>query len=125
MFTTPDPEEHSRLIPWFSLVFEEPTAMSFDDLDAIEKYGWPVAGERAYPVTIKTTPPGSHFDIPGTLEMLWLAATLRVLPGFAITHLRADQGLYRPTEATYSLPGVHAGQEITLRYPVSLYEDVR
>lgn len=122
LFTSPEPEQTAGRMPWFSLVFEEATAMSFDDLDAMERYGWPVAGERAYPLAIKATP-ASEFDIPSASEMLWLAATLRVLPDFVVSHLHADRSYPdRPAEVTFALPEVHGGQEIRLRYPVDLLE---
>jgi hypothetical protein len=107
-----------ELISSFSLVLEEATAMSFEDLDAMEKYGWPVAGERAYPLAMKSTPDGSYSEIPNASELAWLAATLRVIPDFVVRHLRADRGRPRRARATYSLPGVHGGQALALRYAV-------
>jgi len=41
VFSDAKPEQHAPLVSWFSLVLEEATGMSFDDLDAIEQYGWP------------------------------------------------------------------------------------
>ncbi len=45
-----------------------------------------------------------------------------VQPG--LTHISTEGGrsLLRPATATYSLPGVHGGQKIALRYPVSLLD---
>jgi hypothetical protein len=108
-------------IPSFSLVLEEATAMAFDDLDAMEKYGWPVAGERAYPLAIKKPSTGA-WGVPSASEIAWLAATLRVIPDFVVRHLHADRGLPRPAEATYPLPDVHGSQKIALRYPINLLE---
>jgi hypothetical protein len=45
---------------------------------------------------------------------------MRVIPGFVVERLQADQGLPRPAEAVYSLPNVHGDQDVALRYPVSL-----
>ena len=95
--------------------------MSFDDLDAMETYGWPVAAEQAYPAPVKTEPPGS-WDVPSAAEMTYLAAALRVIPDFVVRHLHADRGRPRPAEATYALPPVHGGQKIALRYPVSVLD---
>ncbi|MBN1888262.1 MAG: hypothetical protein JW850_09735 [Thermoflexales bacterium] len=103
-------------IAWFSLVFEEATVASFEDLDAIEKYAWPVAGEQAYPLAFKATPP-DNWGLPSAVELTWLAAAARVIPDFVVQHLRADRGLPRPAQATFALPGVHGGQTISLRYP--------
>lgn len=111
------PERMHERISWFSLVFEEPTLMTFDDLDAAEKYGWPLPEEHIYPVALKTTPT-TPWTTPSASEIACLAAGLRVIPDFVIRHLRADRGLPRSAQATYSLPGVHGGQTVTLRYPV-------
>ncbi|MFQ5343909.1 MAG: hypothetical protein ACE5F6_20385 [Anaerolineae bacterium] len=120
MFTSRDPEQTTPQVSWFSLVFEEATAMSFDDLDAMERYGWPVAGDWAYPLAIKVSPE-DDFGIPSASELMWLAATLRVLPDFLVVHLDARSGyLRRPAEATYELPEIHGGRQIALRYPVDL-----
>ena len=121
VFSSVEPERIAEQIPWFSLVLEEATAMTFDDLDAMEKYGWSVAGERAYPLAMKATPPGV-WGVPSASEMAWLAAALRVIPDFVIRHLHADRGLPRPAETTYPLPNIHGGQKIALRYPVNLLE---
>jgi hypothetical protein len=117
--TNLEPERTCEQISWFSLVFGDVFTMTFDDLDAIEKYDWPVAGERAYPATFKTVPPGA-WGVPSASELAWLAAAMRVIPDFAVERLQADQGLPRPAEAVYSLPNVHGGQDVALRYPVSL-----
>jgi len=120
LFSGRDPAQTSAQIPWISMIFEPATAMSFDDLDAIERYGWPVAGEQAYPLAIKATPTGGDFDIPSASEMTWLAATLRVLPDFVATHLLAGRGFPCPAQATYGLLEIHGGQDIALSYPVDL-----
>jgi hypothetical protein len=49
-----DPDQTHDLIPWVSVVFEEATIMAFEDLDALEKHGWAVGGEKAYPWVFKT-----------------------------------------------------------------------
>jgi hypothetical protein len=121
MYAGVDPGPGSRPRSWTSLVFEEAMAMSFADLDAMDQYGWPVAGERAYPLFVRFTGPDA-FTVPSTSEMLWLAAALRVVPDFVVRHLHADQGLPRPAEALYPLPNIHGGQQIALRYPMNLLD---
>lgn len=112
-------EQHAQQISWFSLVLEQVTAMSFADLDAMDKYGWRVAGEQAYPLAIKSTPMGSDAEMPSASELLWLTATARVIPDFVLRHLHAsrDRGTPQPAQVIYSLSGVHGGQDILLRYP--------
>lgn len=116
--TDPDaPATHS--ITWISLVLEEATTMSFADLDAIERYGWPVAGEKAYPLALKAMPNDDFRQIPTASDIAWLAAALRTLPGFIRQNLHADRGWPQPAQASFPLPDVHGGQQISLRYPAS------
>jgi hypothetical protein len=110
-------EQRTRQISWFSLVLDEATAMSFDDLDAMDKYGWPVAGQQAYPLAMKMTSTSDHAQVPNVSELAWLTVTVRVIPDFVLRRLRAEHGAPQPAQAVYSLPGVHGGQEILLRYP--------
>jgi hypothetical protein len=115
------PEQIFKKMTAISINFDEPMALSFDDLDALEKYNWPVAAAEAYPQVIKATPPGK-VGVPTAAEIALLAAALRVIPDFVTRHLRADRGAPRPAAATYPLTNVHGGQQIALRYPVDLPE---
>lgn len=118
IFERTDPDQPlSRPISWLSLVLDEATAMSIADLDAIEQYKWPVAGEKAYPLTLKATSKNDWGELPSALELAWLAASLRVIPDFVTRHLHTESGLPRPATATYPLPGVHGNQQIMLRSP--------
>lgn len=100
-----------------SLTFDEPMFSSFDDLDAIDKYGWPVAGETAYPCVVKYIPPGDLVPL-NVAEITNLATGLQVVPNFVTHHMQANKGEPRPAEATYSLSGVLGNSTIKLRYPV-------
>jgi hypothetical protein len=60
---------------WLVLFFEVPMAMSFDDLDAILQYDWPVVNERAYPIFGRTTPDG-QLEPPTKADLLWLEGVL-------------------------------------------------
>jgi hypothetical protein len=122
--TDPNPP-FLRSITWISLVLEEATAMSFADLDAIERYGWPVAGEKAYPLALKALPNDDFSQPPTASDIAWLAAALRVIPGFVSQQMRADRGLPRPAQASFPLPDVHGGQQISLRYPASAAQTVK
>jgi hypothetical protein len=120
---SPDtPRDPIAPVPWFSLVFEEPMAISFYDLDAIEKYHWPVAAELAYPMAMKLVRGADTFTVPTADEIAWLAAALRTIPDFITQHLHATGGFPRPGEATFGLPGIHGGRRIALRYRGDLWE---
>jgi hypothetical protein len=116
------PGDAAESMSWFSLIFEEQRAMSFYDLDAMEKYQWPVAAELAYPVAVKAIPGGSEFAIPNAAEVAWLAAALHAIPDFIAQHIYAGRGFPRPAEATFRLPGVHGGQQIALGYRGDLWD---
>jgi hypothetical protein len=120
VFTSSEADQPAKQVSWFSVVFEEATAMGFDDLHAIEEQSWPVAGEWAYPVAIKTVPSGG-WGVPSASEISWLAATLRVVPDFAKRRLSRGRSRPHPIGATYPLPGVHGGEKIMLRYLVNLF----
>ena len=115
-------EEIAERISYFSLIFEEPTAMSFYDLDAIERYDWPVAAESAYPIALRLIPGGDETLVPNAAELAWLAAALRTVPDFIVKHVYAGRPFPRPAKTAYSLPGVHGGQQVALRYDGDLWE---
>ncbi len=104
-----------------SLTYDEADVLAFEDLDAIEQHGWPVAGPRAYPLLMRITPP-AQVSVPGANEIALLAAALRTLPDFVTEHLHADRGAPQPAEATLALSNVHANAQIAFRYPVDLPE---
>jgi hypothetical protein len=64
-----------RRATWLVLFFEEAMAMSFDDLDAIPKFGWPVADEQAYPIFGRTTKT-VEIALPTKTDLLWLEGAL-------------------------------------------------
>jgi len=118
LFARTDPDQpFRRPIGWLSVVLDEATVMTFADLDAIEQYNWPVAGEKAYPLTLKATPNSEWGEHPSASELAWLAAALRVIPDFVVRHIKPKGGLPRPAQATYPLTGVHGNQQLMLRFP--------
>jgi hypothetical protein len=115
----------SRPIAWISLILDEVLVMSFEDLDAIERYGWPVAGDKAYPLAMKATSGTEGGEIPTASELAWLAAALRAIPVFLSQYLQADRGLPKSAQANLHLPNVHGGQQISLRYPATAAPSVK
>ena len=107
----------SQPMTWISIILESATTMSFADLDAIERFGWPVAGEKAYPLAMKAISGTDESEVPSASDLTWLAAAMRAIPGFVTQHLRADRGLPQPAQACLTLPDVHGNQQIALRYP--------
>jgi hypothetical protein len=118
MLSRTDPNQpFSHPFSWLSVVLDEATGMAIDDLDAIEHYGWPVAGDHAYPLVLKATPENEWGQLPNASELIWLTAALRTIPDFLTRYLHADRGHLYPTQATSLLSGVYGNQSIFLRFP--------
>ena len=104
-------------LEWTSLMFGEVTEMPFDDLDDMDKYGWPVAGELAYPLPLRITRAGQPAR-PGKSDLLWFEAALLAIPTFVQDYLQADQGFPRPAETTLTVTTADGENPIYLCYPV-------
>jgi len=104
-----------------SLTFGEDDVLAFEDLDAIAKHGWPVAGPNAYPLLMKITPP-VKISVPSADEIALFAAAARTLPDFVMKYLKDKRIASSGAEAIYPLSNVHANQQIAYRYPVDLPE---
>ena len=97
-----------------SLFFDDVTQVPFDDLEAIERYGWEVADEQAYPIPIIYTREGETRR-PSRADLIWYEAALRVIPIFVRDYLQPNEFL--PAEATLSVP-THAGEtSVEVKYP--------
>ncbi len=116
-----EPDELMQKMTALSVTYGESDLLAFDDLDAITKHRWPVAGPNSYPLVMKTIPPGK-LGSPSKAELASLAAALRTLPDFVAQHLRGEGATLRAAEAAFALPNVHANQQIAYRYPVDLPE---
>jgi len=115
----------SHPMTWISLILDEAMVMSFEDLDAIERYGWSVAGHKAYPLAMKATSGTDESELPTASELAWLAAAMHAIPTFLKQHLHADRGLPKSAQASLPLPNVHGVQQIALRYPANAAPTVK
>jgi hypothetical protein len=117
------PEQLLGKQKWTSLLFVEAIETPFDDLDDMEKYNWPVAGELAYPFPVRVTHSG-QFVRPGKSKLLWFEAALLAIPTFVREYMQADvdRGLVRPAEATLTVKMADGKDTIYLRYPVPGFE---
>nr|HID12984.1 hypothetical protein [Anaerolineae bacterium] len=115
------PDKLIGRMEWTSLLFGEVMEMPFDDLDDMEKYGWSVAGELAYPLPIRVARSGRPVR-PGKSELLWFEAALLAIPTFVRDLLQADRGLPRPAEAALSVTMADGEDSVYLRYPVPGFE---
>ena len=115
------PDEIIRQMTALAMMYDTPDTISFADLDAIETHGWPVVGPKAYPMIIKSVPPGKR-QSPTAAELALFAAALRTLPDFVARHHAAASATLNAAEATYPLTNVHANQQIAYRFPARIPE---
>jgi len=106
---------------WTSLLFGEVIEVPFDDLDDMEKYGWSVAGDLAYPIPIRVTRAGQPVR-PGKSDLLWFEAALLAIPAFVRDKMQAEQGALRPADDTLTVVMADGEDHIHLRYPVPGFE---
>ena len=97
------PKQLAQIVTWFVLFFEEATAMSFEDLDAMAQYNWPVAAPQAYPVLGRTTPT-QEIVLPATSDLLWMEGALAGLVAYVATPLERRHGGVHPADVTFSVP---------------------
>jgi tetratricopeptide (TPR) repeat protein len=100
----------------------------FDDLDAVEAYGWEVAGPQAYPVPYIFTAE-EEVQRPGRDELLWYEATLRAIPEFASQHLatgshaeRGNKEKEQAIEANLAVSTSAGKMQVEVRYPGGEFE---
>jgi tetratricopeptide (TPR) repeat protein len=107
---------HGSLVMFYESVPQLP----FADLDAQEQYGWPVAGEQAYPVPWVFYPDKSPRR-PAPDELAWLEAALRAMVVLVRDHLQPGApGDYQPFDVTVTV-ATHAGDvAVRARYPAGV-----
>jgi len=97
------PKQLAQIVTWFVLFFEEATAMSFEDLDAMAQYDWPVAAPQAYPVFGRTTPT-QEIVLPTTSDLLWMEGALAGLVAYVAPPLERRHGGVHPADVTFMVP---------------------
>ncbi|MFG0336055.1 MAG: DUF6930 domain-containing protein [Maioricimonas sp. JB049] len=85
-------EEMARQMSSLALSYSEKYDMAPDDVDAIEKHGWPVADDQAWPNVVRINPGISRrAALPWEVELL--IACLRAIPTTLTgTHVRTGWG---------------------------------
>ena len=110
------PQQAAKMAAWSVLFFEEATAMNFDDLDAMEEYGWPVAAENAYPVFGRTTGAG-EIVAPTRQDVFWMEGALAGVLAYLRKHRQVHQGVLQPVEVTLHVATTGGEVQIYLRVP--------
>jgi hypothetical protein len=117
-----DPAQLRRSFSHMALIFDEARVMSFDDLDALEHYGWPVAAPHAYPWLIRTVPsmpPGP----PNADDLFWLEGALEAIMTHVRRRSRKPARIAQPADVTISVAPLDGMAKVALRLPVSLFDD--
>jgi len=123
MFTSIAPLQLANEISWLTLTYEIPLFFSFDDLDAISRYNWPVVNERAYP-SVARVGPDADFHLPTRQDMLWMEAALPALAEFCKNHLRLNhRGRVQATKCNLTVPTLNGSAQVALRIPVPVKMD--
>jgi tetratricopeptide (TPR) repeat protein len=74
-------EETARRMSAISVTYGEAFELAAEDVDAIEKHGWPVDGLEAYPCVLRVQP-GMALRTPLNWELELLEGCLRAIPVF-------------------------------------------
>lgn len=106
---------------WSVLLFGAAMEMPFDDLEALETYDWPVAGQHAYPVVIRFDLSGQP-SRPSKAELLQMEAALLAIPPFVLEHMEAGEGPPQSAEETLTVTMAAGEDRISLTYPVPGFE---
>jgi len=113
---TNDPLDQLPPGGWRSITFEDADPIPMDDLEAIEKYGWKIAGERAYPLLITYT--RETIERPTRAEMLVYESLLRAVPSFVAGHLIPNpEGDYQSVDGEFEVNTHDGPLTMTISYP--------
>jgi tetratricopeptide (TPR) repeat protein len=82
-------EQNARETVALSVTFGDETETPVSDVDAAEKYGWPLAAPDAYPAPMRKER-GLVMRPPLVWELQLLEACLRSIPEFVLIHDRTD-----------------------------------
>ena len=98
------------------LTFGPPSELALADVEAIEQYGWPVAGPEAYPCPINIDRSGQSHALTVT-DLRWYEAAMRALTQLSQAH--PDLDLPDEADETFEV-AVHAGtRKVQITYPIA------
>jgi hypothetical protein len=101
---------------WFAMYFDEAMAMSFDDLEDMEKFGWPIAGELAYPIFARTTHSG-ELTIPDKADLFWAEGALAAVLAYFKKHEPHYQRVTKSAKITLTISTIGRDEQVYLRIP--------
>lgn len=99
-----------------AFLYNAPPYVSFDDLDAIEQYGWELPAPDIYPVPMVYTSRG--IERPDAAMLRWYEAALRAIPLFVKQNLGlSSEGGQLPAEANLTVTTSAGEVKVHIRYP--------
>ena len=123
-FTARDPDEAIPAQGRHVFFFDLPPIVSFDDMDAAEKYGWKLPAPDIYPTPLVFTP--DEVLRPNAEMVRWYEAVLRALPVFVEKHLQTQpDGSHPPVEAAVTVQTSAGKTSVQFRYPGGDLDQVR
>ena len=123
-FTARDPDETIPAQGRHVFFFDLPPIVSFDDMDAAEKYGWKLPAPDIYPTPLVFTP--DEVLRPNAEMLRWYEAVLRALPVFVEDHLQTQpDGSHPPVEAAVTVQTSAGKTAVQFRYPGGDLDQVR
>ena len=109
-------QQMTSMTTWSVLFFEEATAMSFDDLDAMIEYGWQVAAEDAYPVFGRSTR-SMEMAPPGRSDLLWMEGALAAILAYLPQCKRIRHGRPHTTDIMLPVATISGEAQVSLKIP--------
>lgn len=117
VLSTDSPFAMRRGMIWLTTSYDEAHVAAIEDVDYMEKQRIQPADFMAFPMFVRVRMPMA-FESPDVLDLKITAAALRVLPQFVVASMMAGEGEPQLASATMSLPEVHEGATISLKWPV-------
>jgi hypothetical protein len=118
MYRAADPLDAAEALNWLALTYETAEYLDRGDLQAVDQYGWRVAGETAYPAIVRLGSPGPDLQAPTLQDLYWLEGCLRALCRLFTSPLALDaQGKLHPMQVTFPVETSRGLVETRLRLP--------
>jgi tetratricopeptide (TPR) repeat protein len=95
----------------------------FKDLDAYEKYGWPVPNGEYYPVPYEVR--GDQIVRPDKKTLAFEVAILKLLPEFVSKYLPSGEKKNKSIEETMPVTVFGKNQKLVLQFPVERLDDLK
>lgn len=108
---------------WYSVPFQPIHSLPFDDLEAIERYGWKVAGEMAYPFPMVFEQ--KQVLRPPCEELILFEKIMRAVALFVYDHLAGTEAdVEQPVEIDLTVPAHTGTAHLHISYPaIELQEE--